>query len=111
MDRSHTPPRDVVQAMARSAGSIDTCRASRLVYAAATKWNSDEARTAPLTRAVRPVSGLLPGARRRSARPTRATSPSRSGADLAFVPMLVGFAVDEPPHVEMGRRVVLSRIA
>src|SRR5882672_6851565 len=56
-------------------------------------------------------SGLLPGARRGAARPAGAASASRSGVDLAFVPMLVGFAVDEPPHVEMGRRVGLPRIA
>jgi putative transposase len=47
------------------------------------------------------VSGLLPSASR----------SARTGVDLAFVPMLVGFAVDEPPHVEMGRRVGLPRIA
>src|SRR5436190_3607968 len=60
------------------------------------------------------LSGLLSGARRRSARgagPAGAPSASRSGIDLAFVPMLVGFAVDEPPHVEMGGRVGLPRIA
>src|ERR1051326_2017024 len=54
------------------------------------------------------ITGLLPGARRRSAGTAAA---GRSGVDLAFVPMLVGFAVDKPPHVEMSRRIGLTRIA
>src|SRR5438045_857837 len=63
-----------------------------------------------------PVLGLLPGtrcgsARRRAARPAGAAAASGSGVDLAFIPMLVGFAVDESPHIEMRRCVVLARIS